>query len=186
MTRQFNILGISGSLRRNSFNRHILKAATEMSEDHVTIHTYDLSVLPLFNGDLETGGDPEVVNAFKHALTESDGLFIVTPEYHQGMPGVLKNAIDWAGSDANHNVLKNLPAAVTGASPTMLGTAFSQQQVKQSLTAAGSLVMQKPSVFISFANQKIGENGDITDEDTSARVKSSLRSFTKWIDDKGK
>ncbi|SDI53827.1 NADPH-dependent FMN reductase [Natribacillus halophilus] len=186
MAKPYNILGISGSLRRGSFNRHVLSAATRMTEDNVTIHTYDLAELPLFNGDLEAGGDPESVARFKRAILDSDGLFIVTPEYHHGMPGVLKNAIDWAGSDANHNVLTDMPAAMIGASPTMFGTAFSQQQMKQSLVAAGASVMQKPEVFISRANKKIAENGAITDDDTNAQIASFLRAFTEWIDHKQK
>src|SRR5699024_2488098 len=103
----------------------------------------------------EDGGDPASVAEFKRAILKSDGLFIVTPEYHHGMPGVMKNAIDWAGSDTNHNVLTGMPVAMIGASPTMFGTAFSQQQLKQSLVAAGAAVMQKPDVFIAHANKKI-------------------------------
>ncbi|QDI90856.1 NAD(P)H-dependent oxidoreductase [Salicibibacter halophilus] len=186
MPGQRTIVGISGSLRRDSFNRHVLAAATELTEPHVTLNTYDLSALPLFNGDLEDGGDPASVAEFKRTILESDGLFIVTPEYHHGMPGVMKNAIDWAGSDANHNVLKDMPAAMIGASPTMFGTAFSQQQLKQSLIAAGASVMQQPSVFIARANKKIDENGVITHEDTKAMIASSLRAFSEWIDHKKK
>ncbi|AXF55632.1 NADPH-dependent FMN reductase [Salicibibacter kimchii] len=184
MAKAQRIIGISGSLRKDSFNRHVLAAATEFTETDVTLHTYDLAAIPLFNGDLEDGGDPASVADFKRAIAESDGLFIVTPEYHHGMPGVLKNAIDWAGSDANHNVLKDMPAAMIGASPTMFGTAFSQQQLKQSLVAAGASVMQQPSVFIAHANKKIDENGVITNEDTKAMITSSLRAFSEWIDHK--
>ncbi|QQK80758.1 NAD(P)H-dependent oxidoreductase [Salicibibacter cibi] len=186
MANKRNILGISGSLRRDSFNRHVLAAATELAEADVALSTYDLAAVPLFNGDLEEGGDPASVAEFKRAILDSDGIFIVTPEYHHGMPGVLKNAIDWAGSDANHNVLKGMPTATIGASPTMFGTAFSQQQLKQSLVAAGASVMQQPSVFIAHANKKIAKNGAITDEDTKAMIASSLRAFSEWIDHKEK
>lgn len=103
------IIAISGSLRQHSLNSKLLAEAVSMKPDSVTITPYEIQEIPLFNGDLEEDGGPEAVLSLKRALKESDGLLIVTPEYHESMPGVIKNVLDWVGSDANENVLRNLP-----------------------------------------------------------------------------
>nr|WP_183163764.1 NADPH-dependent FMN reductase [Alteribacter keqinensis] len=135
--------------------------------------------LPLFNGDLEEGGDPEEVKRFKDLIKHADGVFIVTPEYSRGMPGVLKNALDWAGSITHENVLDKKTAAVIGASPGAQGTALAQVQVKQTLAACGSFVMSQPEVFIGTAHKRLGDN-KVTDEKTIEVLESCIASFAEW------
>ncbi len=147
----------------------------------VNFSIYDLKHIPLFNGDLEENGDPEAVIHFKKAVDKADGLVIVTPEYSHGVPGVLKNTLDWAASVTNQNVLDNKPAFVLGASPSPLGTAFAQAQVKQTLAAAGALVLQQPELYIGSIQNKLDEAGNLTDKKTSKALGQSMETFIQWI-----
>lgn len=175
------MIGIAGSLRKNSFNKALLRHMAEQCPEAVDFSIYDLKHIPLFNADLEEHGDPQPVIHFKEAVEEADGLVIVTPEYSHGVPGVLKNALDWAASVTNKNVLDNKPAFVLGASPSPLGTAFAQVQVKQTLAAAGALVMQQPELYIGSIQKKLDEDGNLTDEKTRKALGQSLDTFIQWI-----
>ncbi|SFL54905.1 NADPH-dependent FMN reductase [Salibacterium qingdaonense] len=177
-----NIVGIAGSLRQNSFNRSILREMSQHPPEGMDISIFNLKHIPLFNADLEENGDPEAVEDFKDAVKEADGFLIVTPEYSHGMPGVLKNALDWAASVSNRNVLDEKPVYVLGASPTPLGTAFSQAQVKQTLAAAGSFVLQQPELYIGKVPNKLDETGELQDERTKTKLYEALEAFDKWID----
>src|SRR5438132_11485489 len=90
------VLGFAGSLRQGSYNRAILRAAVERAPEGLTIETFDLAAVPLYNGDVEAQGDPAGVTTFKRAIRAADGVLMVTPEYNHGVPGVMKNAVDWA------------------------------------------------------------------------------------------
>ncbi|MFB5661439.1 NADPH-dependent FMN reductase [Alteribacillus sp. HJP-4] len=176
-----HILGIAGSLRKESFNRKIIRNVADQAAPEMECSIFDLQSIPLFNGDLEAGGDPAEVAEFKEAIRRADGLYIVTPEYSHGIPGVLKNALDWAGSMTNENALDGKPAFVIGASPSILGTAFAQVQVKQTLAAAGAIVLQQPEVYIGQVPKKLNDHGRLTDERTIRAVDKSLAAFSDWI-----
>ncbi|PSL50881.1 chromate reductase [Salsuginibacillus halophilus] len=178
----YKILGIAGSLRTGSFNQSVLKELKMIGGDEAVVNIFSLADIPLFNADDEAGGDPETVQIFKDAIHRADAIYIVTPEYSHGMPGVLKNALDWAGSMANDNALASKPAAVAGASPSQLGTALSQQQVKQTLRAAGSPVLEHPEVYIGGVNKKVDDEGNLTDSKTKEQLEKSLHSLTAWIE----
>ncbi|SDH72659.1 chromate reductase [Alteribacillus persepolensis] len=175
------IAGISGSLRKGSFNTSLLHYIAEHNLPEWQIDTLGLEDIPLFNADQEEGGDPKAAADFKQAISRADGLIVVTPEYSHGMPGVLKNALDWAASVTNENVLEEKPAFVLGASPSPLGTAFAQAQVKQTLAAAGAYVLQQPEVYIGTVQKKLDENGKLHDEKTAEMIKQSLEAFQEWI-----
>lgn len=115
------VLGIAGSLRSASHNRGLLDAAKELVPDGVEIETFDIGDLPMYNQNVEAEGDPDTVTAFKAAIREADALLIVTPEYNYGLPGVLKNAIDWASRPPLGSPLTRKPVAVMGASPSRRG-----------------------------------------------------------------
>ncbi|WP_026690148.1 NADPH-dependent FMN reductase [Alteribacter aurantiacus] len=174
------VIGICGSLRNNSLNKVVINELKELSSDTFTVEVVSIGDLPLFNGDLEEGGDPSVVHRFKDQLAQADGLLIVSPEYSHGVPGVLKNALDWAGSMTNVNVLDKKPAMVIGASPSAVGTALSQVQIKQTLSACGAYVLPQPEVFIGTAHERIGD-GRVTDEDTISILKDVNLKFSNWI-----
>jgi chromate reductase len=126
-----HVLGFAGSLRRGSYNRSLLRAAQEMAPAGMTIEVFDLAPIPVYNADVEAEGDPEPVAAFKAAIRRADALLIACPEYNHGVPGVLKNATDWASRPPRGAALDRKPLALMGASPGMTGSARGQSQLRQ-------------------------------------------------------
>lgn len=174
------ILGISGSLRRDSFNTALLRAAQELAPEGVEITLFDLKELPLYNGDVEAEGDPESVTALKEAIRNSDGVLFATPEYNHGITGVLKNAIDWASRDRDERSLNGKPAAIIGAGG-FSGTARSQAQLQPVLNETGALLMVKPGVLVTMPWEKFDAEGRLTDEDTRMFLGKHLDAFARWI-----
>lgn len=174
------ILGIAGSLRRDSYNKAVLRTAADIAPDGMTITVHDIADVPLYNYDVEQEGDPDGVVRLKDAVRDSDGLLIVTPEYQHGTPGVLKNALDWASRPPGESVLDGKPVAIMGASPGFTGTARSQSQLRQTLTYNACRVLPPPEVLIGRAHERI-EDGELVDEGTRKRVAGALTRFADWI-----
>lgn len=173
---------ICGSLRKNSYNRIIAQALTEM-DDSVEFRWIEINDLPLFNEDLEINGDPETVTSFKSAIRDVDGIMIVSPEYNSGIPGVLKNALDWASRPAKSSVLSKKPVGIIGATPGGMGTAFAQMQTRQILEAMQAHVLPFQKVLISQVHEKIdSEQQVLTDEKTKRYLQRYLQQFMNWID----
>lgn len=179
----WRVCGFSGSLRSSSYNRAILRAAKELAPDGLAIDIFNgLGDIPLFNEDVEVTGDPPGVVALKEAIRRSDAILIATPEYSSGIPGVLKNALDWAarkGADPA-SVLNGKPAAVFGASPGRLGTARAQVQLRQTLGASGAVVMLKPEVHLMSISGLVTD-GILVDETAHRLITSLLDAFVDWI-----
>src|SRR5919106_4530016 len=117
VARVFNVVGFAGSLRRGSYNRALLRAATELAPSALHIVIHDLNGIPLYNGDIEAAGTPSSVVQLRDAIRQADGLLIATPEYNHGVPGVLKNTIDWLSRPPRDSALNGKVAAVMGARP---------------------------------------------------------------------
>jgi len=158
------ILGISGSLREGSYNTALLRAAAELLPPGVEIEEFDLSPIPLYNGDVEATGDPAPVTALRAAVREADALLLATPEYNRGTSGVLKNAIDWLSRPALASVLRWKPVAVIGASSGRGGTRRAQQQVREALIFPGAVVLEEPEVAVPLAWERFDPAGELTDE----------------------
>jgi chromate reductase len=141
MDKKIHILGFAGSLRKQSYNRALLSAAHEMVPDDATLEVFDLEGIPPFNQDLENE-PPEKVRDFKARIRAADAILIVTPEYNYSIPGVLKNAIDWASRPYGDSAFGGKPVAVMGASIGMLRTARAQFDLRRSF------------VFFLLSNQK--------------------------------
>src|SRR3954453_17834137 len=136
------ILGISGSLRRGSHNRKLLRAAGALLPPGVELVEWDgLASLPAFDEDLEDS-PPSSVRELFDAISAADALLIATPEYNASLPGALKNALDWASRPFPENVLRRKPAAVIGASPGLFGAVWAQAQVRKTLKASGADVLE--------------------------------------------
>ena len=178
--KNLKILGISGSLRKGSFNTALLRAAQELASEGTEMTILDLKDIPLYNGDVEAAGDPAPVAALKSVIRNADGVHFATPEYNHGMSGVLKNAIDWASRDRNGGSLQGKPVAMMGAGG-MAGTARAQLQLQNVLSEAGSIVMVKPGVLVALPWQKFDEKGVLIDEDTRTFLSRHLDAFTGWI-----
>ena len=173
------LLGISGSLRRDSLNSAVLRAAVELAPATVVIERFDLSPIPLYNGDVEAAGLPGPVVAFRAAITRADALLIVTPEYNSGIPGVLKNAIDWA-SRGTDQPFDGKPIALVTASPGRLGGARCQLQLRQCFVPLNGRVMVQPELMIAGANRLIDAAGRLTDEDTRGRLRRVIEALAAW------
>ena len=174
------VLGIAGSLRRGSYNRGLIRAAVEVAPAGTTVIPYDLADLPLFNADVEAQGDPPSVAAFKRAVREADALLIATPEYNHCVPGVLKNAIDWASRPARASVLTGKPVAIMGASTGGGGTARAQAHLRDGLSYTNGFVLPLPEVLVPFADSKFDAESSLTDPETREAVGDLLVSFAAW------
>jgi chromate reductase len=139
-----------------------------------------LSEIPLYDADLEAQGDPEPVQALKAAIGEADALLVATPEYNHGVPGVLKNAIDWASRPARSSVLGGKPAAIFGASPGVTGTARAQAQLRQAFVFTDTPVLPQPEILVYRAKDKFDEDGRLTDEKTREFVSRLLVALLDW------
>jgi chromate reductase len=180
-TRPVRVLGIVGSLRRDSLNRRLLAGAARLAPEGVRIEPFDLAEIPLYNGDLDTdAARPEPVRRLKQAVAESDALLIATPEYNHSVPGVLQNAIDWLSRPAGKSPLAGKPVAIMGASPGAIGTARAQSQLKVVLMSTLAHVMPHPGVAVGQAPEKLAATGEITHEPTRDFVAAFLRDLASW------
>ncbi|HET9852695.1 MAG TPA: NADPH-dependent FMN reductase [Candidatus Limnocylindrales bacterium] len=178
--RQLKFLGIAGSLRRASMNRGLIRAAIELAPRGTTVSAWDLGDIPLFNADVEAQGDPAAVEAFKHEIAGADALLIATPEYNHCVPGVLKNAIDWASRPARQSVLTDKPVAVMGASTGRGGTARAQAHLRDGLAYTNGLVLPLPEVLVDLGAAKFDGEGNLLDESTRGEVRDLLVSLAAW------
>jgi chromate reductase, NAD(P)H dehydrogenase (quinone) len=168
------VLGISGSLREGSYNRALLRAASEVAPSWIELTELDLSPIPLYNGDVEAVGDPEAVADMRRAVDGADALLLATPEYNRGTSGVLKNAIDWLSRPALASVLRWKPVGIVGASSGRGGTRRAQQQVRDALLFPGARVLEEPQVTVATAWEQFDEDGRLTDEETRAALQALL------------
>lgn len=173
-------LGIAGSLRAASYNRGLIRAAIEVAPIGTTVVAYDLGDIPMFNADVEAAGDPPAVADFKRAIAGADALLIATPEYNHCVPGVLKNAIDWASRPARASVLTDKPVAILGASTGRGGTARAQAHLRDGLAYTNGLVLPLPEVLVDFARERFDETGNLTDEGTMGEVRDLVVALGSW------
>src|SRR5499433_1343101 len=154
------VVGIPGSLREGSFNKGLLRAAVELAPAVMEIQIFTrLGDIPPYNADIDDKGNPEPVQALKTAIREADALLIATPEYNYSVPGVLKNAIDWASRPAGSSVLSRKPAAVMGASMGLHGTARAQMALRQTFVFTETYTMLRPELYLGRAHEKFDESG---------------------------
>jgi chromate reductase len=175
------VLGFAGSLRKDSYNKSLLRAAIDLAPENMKLKTFDLEGIPPFNQDLEMKM-PAGVKEFKAKIRAADAVLIVTPEYNYSVPGVLKNAIDWASRPYGDNAFEDKPVAVMSASGGMLGGARAQYHLRQSFVFLNAHLLNKPEVMVTFANEKIDENGKLTDETTRKKVKELLEALVAWTE----
>jgi len=185
MNKPITILGFAGSLRKNSYNKALLRAAVELRPKDAKLEIFDLEGIPPFNQDLETR-IPERVREFKAKIKAADAILIATPEHNYSIPGVLKNAIDWASRPYGDNSFEGKPVAIMSASIGMLGGARAQYHLRQTFVFLNMHPVNKPEVIVPFANAKIDENGRVTDEKTREFIKQLLENLVAWTRRLGK
>jgi len=175
------ILGFAGSLRAASYNRALLAAAVEAAPEDLALEIFDLRAIPLYDGDVEAAGDPEGVVAFKQAIRAADGVLMVTPEYNHGVPGVMKNAIDWASRPPQNAALSGKPVGLIGASPGITGSARGQTQLRQAFEFTNSFCMPQPELLVFKAHEKFDAEGRLIDEATGRYLRRYLEAFELWV-----
>jgi chromate reductase len=173
------ILGFAGSLRRNSYNKALLRAAQELVPKDAILETFDLDGIPPFNQDLEQN-PPPAVKEFKSKIRQADALLIVTPEYNYSVPGVLKNAIDWASRPYGDNAFDDKPVAFASASIGMLGGARAQYHLRQMSVFLNMHPVNLPEVFVTFAPQKFDASGRLIDQDSRKFLAQLLENLVRW------
>lgn len=164
MPDEVTIFAIAGSIRHDSYNRAALRAATELTPEGMILDVYeDLAKIPPFNQDLESS-PPAEVSDLKARVRESSGVLFVTPENNYGVPGVLKNAIDWASRPYGDSAWEGKPVAVMGASISMIGSARAQYQLRQSFVFLNMYPINRPEVMIANAPEQFDGQGRLTNE----------------------
>jgi len=176
------ILAIPGSLRRDSYNLAVLRAAAELAPPATTIEVYDgLADIPVFNQDLEgPRGGPESVDHLREAIAWSDGLLISTPEYNQSVPGAVKNLIDWLSRGEDHEGLAGRPVAITGATTGPWGTRIAQTMLRHMLSSAGAVVMAQPMLFIPQVDTLLDSTGELAEPEIRNRLTDLVAALVDW------
>ncbi len=179
MDKQLTILGMAGSLRKGSYNRSLLLAASELVPGGAKIEIFDLEGIPPFNQDLEPVMSDKV-KELKARIKAADAILIATPEHNYSVPGVLKNAIDWASRPSGDNSWVGKPAAIMSASTGMLGGSRAQYHLRQIFVYLDMYPVNKPEVMVTFAAQKFDENGKLTDEKAKEVIGLLLKALIDW------
>ncbi len=176
-----HFVAIIGSLRRGSYNRMAFNAMSDLLPPRVTLAEAPIADLPPYNDDVrEEQGYPEAAAQLRAQIAAADAVVFISPEYNYSIPGVLKNAIDWASRPPDQP-FKNKPVAVLGASTGVIGTARMQYHLRQSMVFVEALPLNKPEVMITFAAQKFDGSGRLSDEPTREIMRQQLEALATWV-----
>lgn len=180
--KEVTIAAFAGSLRKESFNRHLVEAVARIAPSPININLLNIDGIPLFIEDNELPQPPEPVVAFKEQLIEADGILIATPEYNRSIPGVLKNVLDWvSGGNHGESALAGKPLAIVGASNGGFGTVCAQNQLLFLGAHMNMKVWGKLRLQVSKAADKFGPSGELTDEETEKKLLELLNNFYTFI-----
>ena len=175
---ELKILGFAGSLRVGSYNKALLRATIELLPEDVNLEIFEIDGIPPFNQDIEKDM-PTKVREFKSKIREADAILIATPEYNYSVPGVLKNAIDWASRPYGDNAFEGKPAAIMSASVGMLGGARAQYHLRQIFVFLNVYSVNGSEVILPFAQDKFDANGKLT-ENTKKFLRQLLQNLADW------
>ncbi|OGG71192.1 hypothetical protein A3F27_02785 [Candidatus Kaiserbacteria bacterium RIFCSPHIGHO2_12_FULL_53_13] len=174
-----NILVIYGSLRKQSSNKALARALSELATEKMKVEVTGLDSLPFYNQDLESNF-PAVAKDFKSKIRAADGIIIVTPEYNRSVPGVLKNMLDWTSRPYGDSAWDGKPVGILGTSVGAIGAALAQYHLKQILNYLNTHVMGQPEFYLN-ATDKFDAEGKLTDESTKEHVKKFLAAFEAHV-----
>ena len=177
--RGVHVLAICGSLRQGSYNMAALRTAIELKPPSITIEIAEIGAIPLYNEDVRAQGFPPPVETLRQQIKAADALLFVTPEYNYSMPGVLKNAIDWASRPPDQP-FAGKPAAIMGASAGMAGTARAQYDLRRSCVFLDMHPLNKPEVLIGQAQTKFDASLRFTDEAGRGFIRDLLVALERW------
>lgn len=175
-----NLVAFSGSLRKASYNTALLHNLVELLPPSLKLTIHSIGDIPLFNEDVEDAGFPEPVARLYSAIRAADGVVLATPEYNHGIPGVLKNTLDWLSRQTPH-AFYGVPTALLGASNGFIGTTRSQAATRQTLAALNSPCMPFPQVLVSRVQDKIDAQGHLHDESTRKFITTWTQEVERWM-----
>lgn len=179
---QLRIVGLVGSLRARSYNRMLYRTACELAPASLDIEEAEIGTLPLYNADLDLEeARPEPVVRLRTAISEADGVLIVSPEYNHAVPGVLQNAIDWSSRPGMRSPFRDRPVGFMGASGGLIGTARGQQHLKLVLMSMLALPMPHPGILVTRASSHFDDDGTLVDEPTREMLADYMTAFEAWI-----
>lgn len=179
VSNSLTILGIAGSLRKQSFNRGLLRAAQQLTPADATLETFELDGIPGFNQD-EESNPPAKVAELKQRVRNADAILFVTPEYNYSVPGVLKNAIDWASRPYGDSAWNGKPVAIMGATVGTIGTARAQYHLRQMFVFLNMYAINQPEVMLSNAHKHFDADGKLTDENAQKLIRQLLEELVNW------
>ncbi|MHB1830161.1 MAG: NADPH-dependent FMN reductase [Candidatus Micrarchaeaceae archaeon] len=179
MDKKIKIFGFGGSFRKGSYTKALLHAADELVPESAELEIFDIERIPLFNQDLEKNM-PEEVRRFKDGIKAADAVLISTPEYNYSVPGFLKNAIDWASRPYGDNSFEDKPVALMSGSGGTFGGSRAQYHLRQMMVFLNAHVINKPEVIVTFMNEKISNEGIVTDEKTREKIREMLEALVSW------
>lgn len=178
---QFKILAFAGSLRKNSYNKALIKVAQSVLPENVEIETFDLAAIPFFSEDLEVEGLPESVQTFRNKIVSADALLIAAPEYNNFMSGVLVNALNWASRNLeNVQPLRSKPVAIMSASTTGFGGVRAHVHMKAMSYPLHIHLLDNFNVTVSDAQDEFDEQGNLQDEKIREKVKQLVEDLVEW------
>jgi chromate reductase len=175
-----HLVTICGSLRRGSYNAALIRAYEALATAGTTLEAGRIDDLPLYNEDVRQAGFPESVQRLRGQIERADAVLIATPEYNYSMPGVLKNAIDWA-SRPPQQPFNEKPVALTGASPSAFGSARAQYHLRQCFIFLNAFVLNQPEVMVIHAHERFDGNGKLVDQTTQQVIAQQLEAFHRLI-----
>jgi len=175
------IIGITGSLRKDSYNTWLLNAVAEMTPEGVTFQLQKIDQLCLYNEDLDNETKPEPVVSFLNNVRHADALLFATPEYNYAIPGGLKNALDWASRPAFQSPLKLKPCGIVSASKSPIGGARAQADLKNVLSSTLSPVYPAIEYLLGSAQKMFDDSGKLIDETAKRRLKRYIEGFIDWV-----
>jgi chromate reductase len=181
MTTIYQVGYFIGSLSSTSINRILSKALIRLAPTDLTFTEIPIGNLPLYSPDYDTDFPPEAL-ALKQAITGSDALLFVTPEYNRGVPGSLKNAIDWASRPWGQNSFNNKPAGVIGASIGSIGTAVGQQSLRAALSFCNARQMTAPEAYIHYSPELFKSDGEVINESTTSFLRDYMGAYRSYIE----
>jgi chromate reductase len=183
MTIARNAAVLIGSLRKGSLNRKLAEALIELAPQPMRCEIVEIGQLPLYNQDLEDGGDPPAAwTMFRQKIKEFDAVLFVTPEYNRSVPGALKNALDVASRPSGKSVWDAKPAAVVSASPGAIGGFGANHHLRQSLVFLNMPSLQQPEAYIGRAASLFADDGGVANEATREFLRGFMNAFAAWIE----
>ncbi len=177
---QVEVAALVGSLRRQSYNRGLLRTAMLLQPEGMHIYEVPIDRLPFYDEDVSRHDDPPPVRELRDALQRADAILILTPEYNYSIPGVLKNALDWASRPTSRSVLRRKPAAIMGAAAGRSGTMRAQLHLRDILLTIGLFTLPEPEVYVTFAADKFNALGELTDQSSLEGVRQLLGNLQEW------